>query len=294
MTTQAHDEGGGMIADTTIKRPVMRYHGGKWRLAPWIIGYFPAHHVYVEPFAGAASVLLQKPRSYAEVINDLDGEIVNLFRVLRNPAQARELQRQIELTPFAREDFELTYFSDGDPIEQARRTLLRSFAGFGSCAMNTHRPTGFRANTTRNGTTPAEDWANFPQMIPFFVERLRGTVIENRSSIQVIQAHDAAETLIYADPPYPHATRAERQNRNYRYEMTDDQHRELSEVLHAARGYVVLSGYACPLYDELYQGWQRIDRATHADGAKDRTESLWLNPRASQAQAQPLLFEALP
>ena len=119
-----------------VTRPAMRYYGGKWLLAPWIIGHFPAHRTYVEPFGGAASVLLRKPRSAAEVYNDLDGEIVNMFRVLRSPAQARELIRLVRLTPFARTEYEDAYLSDGDPIEQARRTLLRSFAGFGADSAN--------------------------------------------------------------------------------------------------------------------------------------------------------------
>src|SRR3990167_11343170 len=103
-------------------RPVMRYHGGKWRLAPWVIEHFPEHRVYTEAFGGGASVLMRKPRSYAEVYNDLDGEIVNVFRVLRDPSQARELERLLRLTPFARSEFETSYITDGDPLEQARRT----------------------------------------------------------------------------------------------------------------------------------------------------------------------------
>jgi len=115
------------MSDVAPTRPVLRYHGGKWRLASWIISHFPPHRVYVEPFGGAASVLLRKPRSYAEVYNDMDGEIVNVFRVLRDPARARELERVLRLTPFAREEFELSYIRDEDPIEQARRTIVRAF-----------------------------------------------------------------------------------------------------------------------------------------------------------------------
>ena len=272
--------------DVVVARPVMRYHGGKWKLAKWIISYFPAHRVYIEPFGGAASVLMQKPRSYAEVYNDLDGEIVNVFRVLRDPLQARELERQLLLTPFAREEFELTYYADNDPIEQARRTIFRSYAGFGSNAMNTQRPTGFRANNNRSGTTPAHDWLNFPTHIQSFVDRLAGVVIENRRFYEVIRAHDSEDTLIYADPPYVHETRKKRQIGNYRYEMSDEQHRELSEVLHNVAGSVVLSGYACPLYNELYYDWQYFERQSFADGARVRTESLWINPQAMNRHTQ--------
>lgn len=267
-----------------VTRPVMRYYGGKWKLAPWIISHFPAHRVYVEPYGGAGSVLLRKPRSYAEVYNDMDGEVVNLFRVLRDPALAERLRRQVELTPFAREEFAVSYIPDADPIEQARRTLVRAFMGFGSSAHNSSKATGFRANSNRPVTTPAHDWANWPAVIPAIVERLAGVVIENHPAVEVIRQHDGPETLIYADPPYVHATRGERQAGNYRFEMDDDAHRELAAVLHGCRGMVVISGYRCPLYDELYGDWQRIDRAAYADGARPRTESLWLSPRARTRQ----------
>lgn len=278
------------MSDVAPTRPVLRYHGGKWKLASWIISHFPPHRVYVEPFGGAASVLLRKPRSYAEVYNDLDGEIVNVFRVLRDPAQARQLERVLRLTPFAREEFELSYIRDEDPIEQARRTIARSFMGFGSNAHN--RPTGFRANTTRSSTTPSHDWAHYPDQIGAFVERLRGVVIENRPAIEVIQQHDSRETLHYVDPPYVHAARGAGMVGNYRHEMTDDDHRELAEVLRSVRGAVVVSGYPTPLYEDLYAGWRMVVRTGYADGAADgtqrRTEALWLSPNC---QVQPSLLE---
>lgn len=271
--------------DTTPRRPVLRYHGGKFLLAKWIAGYFPPHRVYVEPYGGAASVLLQKSRAYAEVYNDLDGEVVNLFRVLRNPAEARELIRILELTPFARDEFELSYVTIGDPIEQARRTIARAFMGFGSAAAS-GQDTGFRGDSNRSGTTPAHDWVNYPKHLTEIVERLRGVVIENRPATSVIEHYDGPKTLFYVDPPYPHITRSQkrRTSLSYRFEMTDDEHRELAGVLRGVDGMAVLSGYACELYDqELYPDWQRIERKALADGARDRIEVLWLSPRTWQA-----------
>ena len=267
-------------------RPALRYHGGKWRLAPWIISYFPTHRIYVEPFGGAASVLLRKPRSYAEVYNDLDGEIVNLFRVLRNPTQARELVRLVELTPFARAEFEESYLPHGDPIEQARRTLLRSFAGFGS-AMAQRHATGFRDNTTRAGTTPAHDWATFPAALALIAERMRGVVVDMRPALDLLRRHDTPETLFYLDPPYVATTRSERYRHSaYSHEMTDDDHREMAAMVRALRGMVIISGYPCELYDrELFPDWQRIERAAHADGARDRTEVLWIAPNTVVQQS---------
>lgn len=267
----------------TPTRPILRYHGGKWRLAPWIISNFPQHRIYVEPFGGAGSVLLQKPRSYSEVYNDLDGQICNLFRVLRNPAQARELVRMVKLTPYARAEFDESYIVADDPIEQARRTLFRSMAGFSTCGASGQWKTGFRGNVTRTGTTPVHDWQHFPIAMEDIIERLRGVVIENDDALAVIARYDGPETLLYVDPPYPMLTRSDRWSRSaYKHEMTDDDHRQLAAALHACRGVVVVSGYACELYDmELYPTWWRNERESHADGARDRVEVLWMNRRDS-------------
>lgn len=279
---------------TRPTRPVLRYHGGKWLLAPWIISHFPPHRVYVEPFGGAASVLLRKPRSYAEVYNDLDGEIVNVFRVLRDPEQAAELDRLLRITPFARAEFELSYEPADDPIEQARRTIFRSAAGFWSAAA-TGAKTGFRANANRNGTTPAQDWVHYPDLVAAFCERLQGVVIEHRPAAEVIAKHDSSETLFYVDPPYPFSTRHRRNpysGKGYRYELTDDDHRALADVLRGVQGMVVLSGYPCDLYDrELYPDWYRVERRALTDGARERTEVLWLNEAAAKHQ-QAHIFDA--
>ena len=270
-----------------IRRPVLRYHGGKWKLSPWIISHLPAHRIYVESYGGAASVLLSKERAYAEVYNDLDGEIVNLFRVLRDPAQARELVRLLRLTPYARAEFEASYLVAGDPIEQARRTITRSFMGFSS-SLTGKWTTGFRSNTKRSGTTPAHDWRNYPEALEAIIERLRGVVIENRPAVDVMRTHDSAETLHYVDPPYVIETRRGRWAGNaYRYEMSDDDHSELICVLNELQGIVVLSGYPNNLYDNLLlcspMPWQRVQRRAYADGASERIEVLWLSPRTVEA-----------
>lgn len=271
----------------SVSRPAMRYLGGKWQLAPWIIGNFPIHKTYVEPFGGAASVLLQKPRVHAEIYNDLDGEIVNLFRVLRTPTDGRELVRQVQLTPFSRHDYELAFQPAGDPIEQARRTLVKAGMGFGSNSI--HKRTGFRSGFTRNGQVPAGDWAGMPAALLQIVDRLRGVIIEERPAAHVVAQYDTADTLFYVDPPYPHSTRGD--DSRYRYEMTDEEHGELSSVLHGVRGMVIVSGYACELYDrELYADWQRVECNTHADGGRDRIEVLWIKPGFAR---QPGLFSTL-
>lgn len=264
-------------------------NGGKWILAPWIIQHFPSHRIYTEAYGGAASVLLRKPRSYAEIYNDLDGEVVNLFRVLRNPSQARELIRQVTLTPYSRDEFETCQLTDGDPIEQARRTLFRSAAGFSTAGASSKSwRTGFRANVTRSGTTPAHDWSNMPQALEQIVARLRGVVIENQPALDLLRQYDNPDALHYVDPPYPFETRNERWRGNcYRHEMNDDDHRELRAILGELEGKIVVSGYACDLYDELYAGWHRVTRGAYADGARKRVECLWISPNAVK---QPTLF----
>ncbi len=261
-------------------RPLLRYHGGKWMLAPWIISHFPKHRIYVEPYGGGASVLLQKDRSYSEVYNDLDGEIVNLFSIVRD--RGPELKQALGLTPFAREEYRLSFVVSEDPLEQARRTVIRSFMGFGSNALCRAIKSGFRSCSNRSGTTPAHDWANFPRCLESLIERLQGVVIENYHADRIIRIHDKEDALFYIDPPYVHDTRSTKVHghHGYTFEMTDEQHRSLAEVLHGVKGMVILSGYACALYDDLYGDWKRVERKAFADGARPRTEVLWFNDSA--------------
>lgn len=273
-------------------RPLLRYHGGKWILAPWIISHFPEHRIYVEPFGGAASVLLRKPRSYAEIYNDLEGEVVNVFRVLQRVADARELIRLLTVTPFARAEFELSYIPSDNAVEQARRTIIRAFMGFSSNSVNSasaatigfrcighvhskKTSTGFRANS--NLRVPAHDWVHYPDALRAVVERLRGVVIENRDARKCMAQHDTPRTLFYCDPPYPKATRTDT-NDDYRHEMTDADHEALAEFLYNLKGMVIISGYDCPLYARLYRGWQKSNKKAFADGARARIETLWISP----------------
>ena len=255
-----------------VTRPILRWHGGKWMLAPWIISHFPAHRVYVEPFGGAASVLLRKKPSYAEVYNDLDDEVVNLFSVLRSD-QADDLAELLRLTPFASTEFFTAYDAAEDPLERARRTVVRAFMGFGSNAV--HRKSGFRSNSNRSGTTPARDWVNYPDALSATIERLRGVVILHRDAKEVMAAHDGPDTLHYVDPPYVADTRDG--GTDYAHELTDQDHEELLGFLRTLKGKVILSGYPHGTYDQALAGWRRIERKALADGARERTEVLWMN-----------------
>ena len=216
--------------------------------------------------------------------NDLDGDVVNLFQVVRD--RGEELRRMLALTPFARAEHEQAMCLSEDPLESARRLVIRSFMGFGSNGHNPKRKTGFRANSNRSGTSPAHDWANYPDALPALIERLRGVVIECRPAIQVMQAHDGPYTLHYCDPPYVPETRSQLAHSPscYVHEMTEEDHCQLAKYLLTVRGMVVLSGYDCPLYQDLYRGWRTITRLALADGAKERMEVLWFSPNCSEIQ----------
>jgi len=275
--------------------PLLRYHGGKWKIAPWVIQHFPPHAVYVEPFGGAAGVLLRKPISRAEVYNDLDSEIVNLFRVVRDPNMAKDLARRCALTPYAREELDCSNEPADTAIEQARRTLFRAWASFGSAGA-TRGYSGFRTFTKPNKTyTPvAHSWARVASYISQITERFRRVVIENRPAIDVMKQHDSQETLHYVDPPYLPETRTFDGGRYYRHEMDADQHSELLETLNELRGMVVLSGYASDLYSENLKGWSRSDLSTSGSsrfGSVKRTECLWLSPNTWRRIRQNDLFD---
>lgn len=269
----------------TPERPIVRYHGGKWLLADWIIAHFPPHRTYVEAFGGGGSVLLRKPPSHAEVYNDLDGAVVNLFRVLRDPATAEQLRAAVAITPYARAEFVGAYEPTEEPVEWARRCLIRAWMGFGSAGMTRDHRTGFRANTQRQGGQTTAAWNQWPDDAAAFTERLRSVIIEQRPALEVIDQQDDEETLFYCDPPYVFDTRSFPRGASqpfcYRHEMTDDEHCALAERLREAKGMVVLSGYHSPLYDELYQGWRTVERRALADsaheGRTDRVEVLWIN-----------------
>ncbi|WP_287918146.1 DNA adenine methylase [Comamonas sp.] len=281
---------------TAIQHPALRYHGAKFRLAPWLINQFPTHRCYVEPFGGAAGVLLQKPRAYAEVYNDLDGEIVNFFRVLRDPVQSKDLLAQLELTPYARAEFNLSYEATDDPVEGARRTAIRACMGFGS-ARATKGHTGFRCDTARAYSTAQHLWARYPASLQPVIERLQGVLIENKPALDVIRQHDADDTLHLVDPPYLHETRVLQgagSKGYYRHEMNDQDHLELLATLRDAKGMVILCGYPSELYDDNLPGWTtacRSARISAGRGTGLRTEQIWINPAAAKAQpSQQLLI----
>ncbi|MCF4991592.1 DNA adenine methylase, partial [Pseudomonas gessardii] len=249
--------------------------------------HFPAHTCYVESFGGAAGVLMQKSRSYAEVYNDMDGDIVNLFRVFQAEQSRNALAELLVLTPYSREEFELAWEPTDHQIERARRTIIRAQMGFGSAGA-TKGITGFRIDTKRKYGTAQSLWTKYPEQIAVIGQRLAGVLIENRPAIEVIKAHDDFSTLHYVDPPYMHGTRYKNavSGRYYRYEMTDADHRDLINTLLEAEGMVALSGYDGEIYREMLTGWSMNStraRISAGRGTSSRHECLWLNPACMNA-----------
>ena len=236
-------------------------------------------------------MFFRKPRSPSETINEIDGRIVNVYRVLRDPATAAELRRRLELTPFARTEFNWSYEEPVDAIDDAHKILCRSFMGQGSDSVTRGYRTGFRCRPSEERQTAAHEWTTWPEQVPFFLSRLEGVLIESCDALKLITRLDGPHVLTYCDPPYVLSTRAAARSRHgYRFEMTDADHVALAGVLHACTGMVAISGYPSELYKELYAGWHQVSTQTRADGNEKRTEVLWMNAATVAAQRQPRLI----
>lgn len=264
------------------KKLAFRWYGGKFSHLDWLLPLLPVEgvHHYVEAFGGSAAVLLNRPPAPVETYNDIDGDVVTFFRVLRD--QREEFLYALSMTPFSREEFELACSPPEEGIsdlERARRFFIR--AGQVRIGLAQTATLGRWANckdTTRRGMSGAVSrWLGQIERLPEIAERLLRVQIENRPAIDVIKLYDSPTTLFYLDPPYVHETRSDA--RAYGQEMTEDDHRLLAEVLHEVEGMVAISGYRGPLMDELYGDWQRIDapiKTAHSSKTA-RQESLWIN-----------------
>ena len=260
------------------EKPALRFYGGKWSLAGWIVDHFPRGFErmhYVEPFGGSAAVLLSKPRSVLETYNDLDSRLVTFFRVLRT--REEELVRALELTPFAREEYRESDFPAGDDLETARRFFVSLWQSVGG-KNGIH--SGWRPLRALGGryTTPARDYAQAIENLFGVSQRFREVQIENLPALELIRKTDSVETLFYVDPPYPLETRGSK-GRSYAHEMTVDDHVRLREGLAGVLGFVVLSSYRSRLYDDLFSDWVRVDRDAKTMSGGSAVESLYLNPR---------------
>jgi DNA adenine methylase len=272
-------------SETTPKRQGRRkiafgWYGGKFSHLDWLLPLLPESHHYCEPFGGSGAVLLNRQPAPVETYNDLDGEVVNFFRVLRDQQEA--LIKAIGLTPFSREELrraceEPTH--DLAELERARRFFVRARQVRTGLAQTASEGRWANCvNTSRAGMAGAVSrWLGSVEGLASIVERLLRVQIENRPALAVIEAYDSPTTLYYCDPPYPHESRGD--SKAYRYELSDDEHTALAALLHSVKGKVAISGYHCQLMDTLYQDWHCIEAETRlAHSVKQpRTEVLWVN-----------------
>ena len=258
------------------------YYGGKSQhLRKFLYPHFPpegSYWTYVEPYMGGLSVLLNKPRVKTEIVNDLNDDLVNFFRVLRE--RPDELIHQITLTPYARSEYAASAPDPFDTsLERARKLFVRMHQGYGGLPVDVPsirkwvHPRKPRCGDVSNVRGKESGFQNALSVLDQISARLQGVAIECRDALTVIRQYDNAGAFFYVDPPYVHSTRVS--TTGYHTEASDQDHRELAAVLHRIEGRAALSGYRCPLYDELYTWWYRYDRKTGLTGG--RTESLWTN-----------------
>lgn len=250
-------------------KAILKYPGGKWRIAEWIISFFPEHKVYVEPYFGSGACFFNKTPSYIETINDIDGNIVNLFRVCRDYPE--ELAKAINITPFSRDEFISCNTPSDNPIEQARRTLVRYHQSFGTSNSSKN---SWRNVQTYGGPRCATMWNCLPEIIVNCCERLKEAQIENTDALTLIERCNDENTLIYCDPPYLQELRKKNM---YKHEMNNEQHIELLKVLKTSKSKIILSGYDNDLYNSELSDWATAEKQTIAQMGLHRIEKLWMN-----------------
>lgn len=260
-------------------RAAIRWYGGKWRLATKIIPFimWTPHHHYVEVFGGGAGVLLRKPRSEVETYNDLDGQIVNYFRCLREDPE--RLINLISLTPFSLEEYELalTDPTPADPYERARRFYTKAQQGRGGGSAK-YRSGWRRYKTPAGNTPPAVTWDRVEHLFRV-AKRFKQVQIEQSPALELIERYDRPDTLFYLDPPYPPECRSRQWgNRGYAHEMTHKDHYDLGQLVHEIKGHTIISCRHCPQYDEMYNDWRHIDLSAYEDCNQPVTEVLWFSP----------------
>lgn len=250
---------------------LLNYPGAKWGMAAQIVSLMPPHRSYLEPYFGSGAVLFTKPTSAIETVNDIDGDIVNFFKVLRE--RPDDLAEAISMTPYARDVFDDAHEHRGtDPLDRAYRFAIRSKMGHG---FKTYQKTGFKVDRyARERSYCVDCWNRLPADLLEAAKRLKGVQIENRPALDLIRKFNHDNVLIYADPPYLMETRGGKQ---YRYEMNEQDHLELLEALKQHAGPVILSGYPSEMYDRELKNWNRITRKSYNQNSDQRTEVLWCN-----------------
>lgn len=283
LTATAHFNNRRLVARASQRRSKMiafGYYGGKFSHLDFILPLLPTRFAhFCEPFGGSAAVLINRIPAPVETYNDLDSEVVNFFKCLRD--QGEELIQQISLTPFSREELVKACTPEPGlaPLERARRFFVRARqTRTGLAQTSSEGRWAHCVLTSRAGMAGAVSrWLGSVEGLPEIVQRFQRVQIENAPATELIQRYDSPKTLFYCDPPYPHEARGDA--KAYGFEMTDREHAELAETLRAARGAVAVSGYDCPIMNRLYRGWRRVDADKRLCNSSkgERMESVWLN-----------------
>ena len=259
-------------------RAVFRYPGSKWSLAGWIIAHFPLEYekmVYLEPFAGSGAVFFNKNPGAVETVNDLDSDIVNLFRVLRD--RPDELKRALELTPYSREEYDLAFEPTEDPLEKARRYMVKTTQAIGA---KLNSKCGWRNHKQMKIGGTACKWNGITETIDEAAARLKGSTtnlvqIEHMDALRLIERYNTPDALIYIDPPYVRSSR--KSGALYRFEMDDEQHMQLLEIITKSRAKIILSGYQNELYDRYLKGWKTDSTMSQTTSTEMALETIWMN-----------------
>lgn len=260
-------------------KSVIKYPGSKWNIAPQLVELIPKHHSYVEPFFGSGAVLFNKPVSAIETVNDLDSDVVNLFRCIQKDSE--RLARLVMTTPFSREEYERQFEGCTSTLyasnfQRAAGFLIKCWQGHG------FRTNGYKVGW-KNDVVGREkayalwNWYRLPDWIIDITERLRKVQIENRPALEVIERFNYSQVFMYLDPPYMLGTRSGKQ---YMHEMTDAEHEELLLMITQSRAKIMISGYETDMYNDYLSGWEKRQFSSCAEHGKPRVETVWMNYKA--------------
>lgn len=250
---------------------VLKYPGAKNRISEWICEHIPQHDVYLEPYFGSGAVFFNKVPARLETINDLDNNVVNYFKVVRNNWE--ELSDLLSMTPYSREEYYRSFeiLPDDSDVERARKFAVRCWQGFGCSNLYKN---GFRSSQRHGSPHTTKEWREIPERLYTAMERLKNAQIESLPAVELIRRYNHESVFIYADPPYLHGTR---KNYLYTHEMTDEDHIDLLNTLKEHPGKVMISGYDNSLYNDILSGWRKASKKTQAEAGIPRIETLWMN-----------------
>lgn len=257
-------------------RPVLKYPGSKWHMAKRLVDLIPEHHSYLEPYFGSGAVLFNKPRSDIETINDLDSDVVNLFRCIQR--DSARLSRLVMTTPFAREEYDRQFAGDpcqryASDFQRAAGFLVRCWQGHG-CETTGYKAGWKRDVQGRERAYALRDWYQLPEWIIEITDRLRMVQIENQPAVGLIKQFDYSSVFMYIDPPYLLGTK---NRRMYRKEMTDGDHEELLRTVLGTRAMVMISGYESEMYNDYLAGWRKVSFPSRTQTGQSKEEVVWMN-----------------